>query len=105
MCVATRPAIAPLFPAVFPTRYLTPEESSPSILAPRRGTGLWLFNGSPEPKESSTKPGLGGTTSLPPLTFVPRMTNGQRHGLFVGAALVPFRSGPTFPMHHPPNDE
>src|SRR2546428_13288630 len=57
MCVATRPAITPLFPAVFPTRYLTPEESSPSILAPRRGTGMWLFNGSPEQEAAMVKPG------------------------------------------------
>src|SRR3989442_8054877 len=105
MCVATRPAITPLFPAVFPTRYLTPEESSPSILAPRRGTGMWLFNASPERETASTKPGLGGTSSLPPLTFVARMTDVQRYGLFVGGEFVPAHSGATFPVHNPHNDE
>src|SRR5437899_3175044 len=61
MCVATSPAITPLLPAVLPTTYLTPEfeESSPSILAPRRGTGMWLFNGSPEQDSVADKRGRG----------------------------------------------
>src|SRR2546428_11163251 len=48
---------------------------------------------------------LRGTSSLPPLTFVSRMTDVQRYGLFVGGEFVPAHSGATFPVHNPHNDE
>src|SRR5437867_4108403 len=48
---------------------------------------------------------LRGTSSLPPLTFVARMTDVQRYGLFVGGEFVPAHSGATFPVHNPHNDE
>src|SRR5712692_3545394 len=89
-CVATNAAMSPLIPAVFPTRYLTPEpeEPSPSILAPRRGTGMWLFNASPKPGTVSTKPGLESASSLAALTFVSGMVDVERYGLFVGGEFV-----------------
>src|SRR2546427_11247550 len=46
-----------------------------------------------------------GTSSLPPLTFVARMTDVERYGLFVGGEFVPAHSGATFPVHNPHNDE
>src|SRR3989442_7862282 len=48
---------------------------------------------------------LRGTSSLPPLTFVARMTDVQRYGLFVGGEFVLAHSGATFPVHNPHNDE
>src|SRR5256712_857566 len=48
---------------------------------------------------------LRGTSSLPPLTFVSRMTDVQRYGLFVGGEFVPAHSGATFPVQNPHNDE
>src|SRR6267143_4742762 len=66
---------------------------------------MWLFNASPERETASTKPGLGGTSSLPPLTFVARMTDVQQYGLFVGGEFVPAHSGATFPVHNPHNDQ
>src|SRR2546428_13723152 len=48
---------------------------------------------------------LRGTSSLPPLTFVARMTDVERYGLFVGGEFVPAHPGATFPVHNPHNDE